>query len=190
MLNEKECIKIEKEIKQKELARDKTIQQVSEIIKLSKSIIYDTHRDNLSSAESKIIIIEKKVKDLPRNTDTSSPKIALQEFVEAITFYYYMRYNKLPKLSSFSKFNVDTEAYLLGLCDLSGELVRKAINLAIKEKFKEAINIKDLVSEIYWFFMKLDLRNSELRKKSDQIKWNLKKLEDVSWDIQKMKRGK
>jgi hypothetical protein len=34
--------------------------------------------------------------------------------------------------------------------------------------------------------MKFDLRNGELRKKFDEIKWNLKKIEDIAYDI-KMK---
>ncbi|MBT7927970.1 hypothetical protein HN695_06565, partial [Candidatus Woesearchaeota archaeon] len=29
----------------------------------------------------------------------------------------------------------------------------------------------------------MDLRNGELRKKSDAIKWNLKKIEDILYDI-------
>ena len=37
--------------------------------------------------------------------------------------------------------------------------------------------------EIYGEFLKLHLRNGELRKKSDAIKWNLKKLEEVMYDI-------
>ncbi|GAG22250.1 unnamed protein product, partial [marine sediment metagenome] len=49
--------------------------------------------------------------------------------------------------------------------------------------FKEALKIKAFVDEIYGEFLKFDLRNSELRRKSDSIKWNLKKLEDVIFDI-------
>ena len=63
----------------------------------------------------------------------------------------------------------------MGLCDLTGELGRKAVNEVIKKNFKQAEQIRELVDEIYGEFLKLNLRNSELRKKSDQIKWNLKK---------------
>jgi len=71
----------------------------------------------------------------------------------------------------------------MGLCDLTGELVRKAVNDVIKKNFKQAMEIKDLVDEIYGEFLKFNLRNSELRRKSDQIKWNLKKLEDVVFEL-------
>jgi hypothetical protein len=53
----------------------------------------------------------------------------------------------------------------------------------IAGKPKKALEIKDVVDEIYGEFLKMDLRNSELRKKSDQIKWNLKKLEEIAYDI-------
>jgi len=69
------------------------------------------------------------------------------------------------------------------LCDLTGELGRKAVHDVIKKNFSEAVIIKDIVDEIYGEFLKFNLRNSELRKKSDQIKWNLKKLEDIVFEL-------
>ena len=50
---------------------------------------------------------------------------------------------------------------------------------AIKKDFDSCLKIKDSVEEIHGEFLKFDLRNGELRKKSDSIKWNLNKLEDL-----------
>src|SRR3989338_3960973 len=58
-----------------------------------------------------------------------------------------------------------------------------AIYDVIHKNFNEAEKIKELVHDIYGEFLKLHLRNGELRKKSDSIKWNLKKLEEVMYDI-------
>ena len=66
-----------------------------------------------------------------------------------------------------------------GLADLTGELGRKAVHDAIKKDFNSVLKIRLLVEEIYGEFLKFDLRNGELRKKSDAIKWNLNKLEDL-----------
>ena len=88
--------------------------------------------------------------------------------------------NKIP---TSAQLKVDSESYLLGLCDLTGELVRKAVNEVIKKDYEAAVKIKDVVAEIYDEFLKFDLRNGELRKKSDQIKWNLKKLEDIVFEV-------
>ena len=91
--------------------------------------------------------------------------------------------NKIP---AADELEISTEPYLLGLTDLTGELVRKAINLAINKEYNEAIKIKILVEDIYEQLLMFDLRNSELRKKFDSIKYNLKKLDDLVYEI-KMK---
>ena len=74
----------------------------------------------------------------------------------------------------------------MGLCDLTGELMRKAVDEIINKNFDAALKIKELVSLIYGEFLQFNLRNGELRKKSDQIKWNLQKIEDLVYDV-KMK---
>ena len=76
-----------------------------------------------------------------------------------------------------------TVEYLLGLCDLTGEVMWRGVNSVIKKNYKEALACKDVVDDIYGQFLRFNLRNSELRKKSDAIKWNLKKLEDIAYDI-------
>jgi len=69
------------------------------------------------------------------------------------------------------------------LCDLTGELVRRVVASAIKKDFRSVIQIKELVGELYNEFLSFNLRNSELRKKSDSIKWNLQKIEDIVYDL-------
>ena len=75
------------------------------------------------------------------------------------------------------------ENYLLGLCDLVGEVVRRSINLAIKGKFDAAVEAKEFVAELYYQLSKFDFRNSELRRKFDGMKYELKKLEDLVLDL-------
>jgi len=72
---------------------------------------------------------------------------------------------------------------LLGLCDLSGELVRKAVQEGINNKNKAVLNIRKAVDELYYKILELDLRNGELRKKSDGIKWDLKKLDEMVFSL-------
>ena len=90
---------------------------------------------------------------------------------------------KNRRIPTKSDLDVSAEDYLSGICDLTGELVRKAIYDVIHKNFNEAEKIKELVHDIYGEFLKLHLRNGELRKKSDSIKWNLKKLEEVMYDV-------
>ena len=183
MLNKTEFKKLREELHRLDIKREEIIQTSREIINLSKQIIYATQRNELKSADSAIKIIKEKIKKLKKLniiTDTNINSVAFQEYVEAICFYEFVKNNKIPTKSSLG---VNSGDYLSGLCDLTGELVRKAIYNVIHKKFDEASKIKELVHDIYGEFLKLHLRNSELRKKSDAIKWNLKKLEEVMYDI-------
>jgi hypothetical protein len=59
------------------------------------------------------------------------------------------------------------------------------VKCVIDDKKNEALKIREAVEEIYGEFLNFDLRNGELRKKSDQIKWNMQKLEDLVYDLKK-----
>ncbi|MCH8004382.1 MAG: hypothetical protein IH934_07185 [Nanoarchaeota archaeon] len=187
MLDKKEFGKIRKEIADFDIKRESLIQQSREIINLSKRIIYALHRNDMKSAGSYVSEIEKKKKSLNASVwlDTNMNQVAIQEYVEALCYYHFIKYKKIPSRASLK---VDTESYLLGLCDLTGELTRKAVSDVIKKNFKQAVEIKDLVEEIYGEFLEFNLRNNELRKKSDQIKWNLKKLEDIVFELKLKER--
>jgi|TARA_B100001964_G_scaffold244809_1_gene328079 predicted translin family RNA/ssDNA-binding protein len=181
MLNKKEFKKIRKEISDSDAKRESTIQQSREIISLSKRIIYALHRNDIKSASSYVKDIEKKKATLEHvSLDTNINQTALQEYAEALCYYHYIKDKKIPTKDSLK---ISNESYLMGLCDLTGELVRKAVNEVINKNFKKAFEIKNLVEEIYGEFLEFNLRNGELRRKSDQIKWNLKKLEDVVFEL-------
>ena len=183
MLNKSEFKKIREEMHKVDEKREELIHLSREIINLSKQIIYAAQRNDLKTASSVVKNIKNKVKKLKNIniiTDTNINSVAFQEYVEAIAFYEFVKNKKIPTRAIL---NVSAENYLSGLCDLTGELVRKAVYDVIHKKFDEASKIKDLVHDIYGEFLKFHLRNTELRKKSDSIKWNLKKLEEVMYDI-------
>jgi translin len=183
MLNKREFEKIREEFALFEEKRELMIKSSRETINLSKRIIYALHRGDITSASSLIKEIEKKkklVESFQGGLDTNINQTALQEYVEALCYYQFVKNKKIPTSESLK---VESVSYLLGLCDLTGELVRKAVNEVIKKNFSQALAIKELVEEIYAEFLKFNLRNSELRNKSDQIKWNLKKLEDIVFEL-------
>jgi translin len=181
MLDKKEFRSIEKDLKKFEENRESVIRQSRGIIKLSKQIIYAIHRGDTKSAHSLFKDIKDKIRKLPKQDyDTGLRKVAVQEYVEAASYLIFVAERRIPTRKVLG---VETEPYLLGLCDLTGELVRRAVNDVINKRLAEAREIKGLVEEIYGMFLKFDLRNGELRKKSDSIKYNLGKLEDIIYDI-------
>src|SRR3989338_1334124 len=183
MLNKSEFSKIRQEMHRIDGRRESIIQLSRDIISISKQIIYAAQRNDMKTASSAINDIKNKIRKLKKiniAADTSINSVAFQEYVEAIAFYEFVKNKKIPTKASLG---VSAEDYLSGLCDLTGELVRKAVYDVIHKKFDEAEKIKELVHDIYGEFLKLHLRNGELRKKSDSIKWNLKKLEEVMYDV-------
>jgi len=177
---------LRKEIESSYKKRDELITKSREVVKLSKQIIYALHRNDLKIATGLVAKIKKDAAALNtyQHVDSGSYKVAMQEYVEAVCFYEFIKNNKLP---TSKELKVKAENYLLGICDLVGELMRRAVNTAIKGKEKDAIAIKDFVSDCYYELMQFDFRNSELRRKFDGVKYELKKLEDLALNL-KLKR--
>jgi len=187
MIDKKEFEKLIKEISSYDAQREILIKNSREVLKLSKQLIYTLHRNNTLEAESIAKQLQKKKAELDKITSghkgmdfEGSYSEALQEFVEAICYYEYIKNRKIP---SKNELKVNAEDYLGGISDLTGELTRKAVIMAISKDFDGVSYIKKTVEEIHDLFLKMDLRNGGLRKKADNIKWNLKKLEDVMYDI-------
>ena len=172
---------LRKQIKKNDELREKIIVGSRPIIKDSKVAIYFIHKGDMKQAESLIKKAQKSLKELSKlDYSAGAYDVALQEYIEAVA---YLNFVKQGKLISDKELNVDEENYLLGICDLTGELGRRAVYSVVDEKYKEVEKIEKFVSEIYKEFLKFEFRNSELRKKSDSIKWNLKKIEEIMYDL-------
>ena len=180
MLNKEEFSKIQEDLKNKDLEREEVILLSRDIIRESKMIIYGLHRGDEVSLDKMRELFSK----LGRNCKIGIANTAAQEYVEALTYYYFVNEKRIPNREELK---VNSEEYLLGLCDLAGELVRKAVKDSIKKNFDSVLEIRDFVEELYGEFLKFNLRNGELRKKSDSVRWNLNKLEELALDVSKRK---
>jgi len=178
MLDKKEFASLRKELKAADDRREETIRLSRDIIRESKVVIYAIQRGDKADLKK----IESMLKKLKREGLTGIENTAVQEYVEAACLYYYVKDKRLPTRKDLA---VDANSYLLGLCDLTGELVRMAVKHVIQGRGQEALAITATVEDIYGEFLKFNLRNGELRKKSDSIKWNLQKLEQLSLDVSK-----
>ena len=169
------------ELEKEESRREEAITRSRVIIRLSKQVIYALHRGEIKDAQGLADEMNKKVAELKRYKDQKGMvHVAFQEYVEAKAYLHFIAKRELI---SKKRCGVATEDYLLGLCDLTGELMRKAVNSIIADDEKTVHEIYALVSDIYTQFLAFDFRNSELRKKSDSIKWNLTKIEDLIYKI-------
>lgn len=80
-------------------------------------------------------------------------------------------------------FHLDIEEYLHGLCHLSNELSRFAVNSVTSDDYKRPVRIADFISSLNMGFRMLNLKNDGLRKKFDSLKYDLKKVEEVVYDL-------
>ena len=167
--------------------REQVIKKSRDILKLSKQIIYSVHRNNLREAAKLIkkIKSEKKKAELTASKNSKlgsigAYKVAIGEYVEALLYYNFI---KSGKIVTHKYLNAAVEDYLFGLIDLTGELGRKAVQFAGKNKFKEVVKIRDAVSEIFGSLLKFDFRDNDMRRKFDSVKYDLKKLEDLVLDL-------
>lgn len=178
---------LQKEIHRYDEEREKLIKQSRVVLKLSKQVIYSVHRDEIKEASRLLSQIEKEKKILNKISQHStkmkyegSYKIAIQEYVEAVLYYSFVKTGELKEIK------VDAVHFILGLCDLPGELVRKAVFLAGKGEVNKVVKIKEKVDSIYGELLKFDFRENEVRRKVDAVKYDLRKLEDLVLDL-KMK---
>ena len=184
-ISRKEALRMKREIEDNEAVREEVYRMSRDITKESKSVIYTLHRGELQKAgkmlgkvDSAIKSLNAKVRHSTLLRATASP--AFQEYAEASALYSFIRGTKLP---TAGELGMSAQDYLCGLSDLTGELARIAVMRASKKDYKTISHIRDLTEEIYGVLIHIDLRNGELRKKADAIKWNLKKIEEIIYDI-------
>ncbi len=187
MLNKADVDAMRKEMLAYDSKRELLIKKSRDVLKLSKQIIYAVHRDELKQAEHLIAEIKKEktaLQKLAGNDEflltEGSYKVALQEYAEALLYFSVIHSKRLATKKDLA---IPTFYYVLGLCDLSGELVRKAVYLAGKDRYAEVIEIKNLVDSIYGELLAFDFRDNEIRRKFDSVKYDLRKLEDLVLDL-------
>jgi len=176
--------KLEQEFKEYDSLRELLIKKSRDVLKLSKQLIYAVHRDEISKATSLLKDIEtertaldKIAKKHPKLVFEGSYKVAIQEYAEAVLYLNFIKTGKLTNLK------ISAIHYILGLADLPGELVRKAVFLAGKGEHEKVTKIRDIVDKIYGAMLKFDFRDNEIRRKVDGIKYDLRKLEDLVLDL-------
>ena len=185
MLDGKDFKEIKRDLEENNEISELLYRDSRDLVGLSKKIIFALHRGKLKEAEGFVSGIEKlkkkmqaTVKENQNLRHHNSYATAMQEYVEAICYLTFVKNKKIP---SKKQLGVESEEYLSGLCDLSGELVRKAVDLAINGDIKSVKEIKVFVGEFYGLLLELN-PYGELRKKADQARWNLNKLEDLVYE--------
>ncbi|KAJ5493068.1 Translin-1 [Penicillium diatomitis] len=80
-------------------------------------------------------------------------------------------------------FHLTIEEYLLALISVVEELSRLAVNSVTLGDYERPLQIGNFIKDLFAGFQLLNLKNDILRKRSDGIKYSVKKVEDVVYDL-------
>lgn len=87
------------------------------------------------------------------------------------------------KVNKQSGFHLDLEDFLMGLLQMASELSRLAVNSVTAGDYGRPLLIKKFVTELDAGFRLLNLKNDSLRKRYDALKYDLKKVEEIVYDL-------
>ncbi|KAI9008945.1 translin [Phycomyces nitens] len=90
---------------------------------------------------------------------------------------------KVDLHNNMTSFHIQLEDVLHGYISLISELSRLAVNAVTVGDYGRPIRISKFVKDLSGGFQLLNLKNDNLRKRFDGIKYDVKKIEEVVYDI-------
>ncbi len=168
--------KIDKHINEKDKIREQALKYSRDIIINCRKAIQTLHRDHFKEAESyiknssaKLIELYDFTKNYPDLFHSGFVENAAQEFVEAQCFYNIKKGNDLPDPDSLQ---TTYSSYLMGLCDVVGELRRGALDFVLHGDSEKAHTYLDHMDTIYEAIMGFDYPSGliPIKRKQDMVR--------------------
>lgn len=166
--------------------RRELIGRANDALSKSKRAIFALHRDDVTQASSLLQEAEKLFKSIEGNFKRfpnlkyeGAYKAALEEYAEASLFKLWFETRKLGKIDARA---MEPEIYLAGLSDTTGEIVRYAMRQVSNGNTHAVEEAREVVTMVIEFFLEMDL-TGYLRTKFDQAKKNLRRLEEMVYDL-------
>jgi predicted translin family RNA/ssDNA-binding protein len=157
----------------------------------SKQVIALLRRDNFDEAKKLLLATQDKFKEVnvlakeeKRVLEENFYQEGVEEFVEAFTLFNYLQkpVKKIPKY-----IQVTPEQMIGGICDFTGELVRKAVNAAGKGDIKILEKYHREIEGIAEELTKIGFKG-KLRQKYDEVERNYRRMEQILYDV-RLKRS-
>jgi translin len=173
--------KIDQRIGEKEKIREEALKTSRDIIISCRRGIQQLHRDQMPEAEeyirqasAKLVHLFDVTKDHPDIYHAGFVENAAQEYVEIHCLYNIMKGEDLPDPDSIQ---TTSSAYLLGLCDVVGELRRGALDFMLVGNTAKAGEYLEYMDRIYDAIMSFDYPSSlvPVKKKQDMVRGLIEK---------------
>ncbi|KAI9105120.1 hypothetical protein K1719_022836 [Acacia pycnantha] len=193
--------------------RERVVKASRDVTMNSKKVIFQVHRMSKYNKEE---VLEKAEKDLAAVTNQHVSRLVkelqgtdfwklrrayspgIQEYIEAATFYNFCKTGSLLKLDeinstllplsdpSFEPLQINVLDYLLGLADLTGELMRLAIGRISDGELEFAEKICRFVRDIYrdlTLVVPIMDDSSDMKTKMDTMLQSVMKIENACFGV-------
>lgn len=121
-------------------------------------------------------------------------RFVLQRLVFLVAFIVYLEKEELVSREQAAStlcieldwkdgFHLDLDDYLMGILQLASELSRLCMNVVIAGDYDTPRRISHFMTNLDAAFRLLNLKNDMLRKRFDGLKYDLKKVEEVVYDL-------
>jgi len=172
----------------KKLKLNNDARQIANNIRIdSKKSIALLRRDNFKLVQKVFEVIYKNFKNFNKIAKQEMGIIyegfyseAVEEYIEALTFYQFLSKDKSRGMPKYIK--ATPEHVIAGICDFTGELVRKSVNMAKKENLKQLEKFYKTIDNIAEDLTRIGFRG-KLRHKYDEVERNLRRMEQILYDI-------
>ena len=186
MLDKKFFQEVRKELLNYAQKRRDVIKFAGDAQFLSKKTIFalqagsvDEAKKTLNEAKKILVELSKKFKATADLFDEGSFKAALEEFVEASLFLFFVENKTITKIKDLK---IDSDIYIGGLCDVPGEILRFAIKSATERNIKEVKRCYAAAEEIINELVDMNLTGYN-RQKFDQAKQSLNRLQQIVYEV-------
>ena len=173
--------KIDKHIDEKDKTREKALRSSREIIIRCRKAIQCLHRNQNEEADSfiqeastKLAHLYDMAKEYPDLIHAGFVENAAQEYVEAHCLYNIMHGEDLPDPDTIQ---TTYSSYLMGLCDVVGELRRGALDSILAGEASKANEYLHHMDEIYDAIMSFDYPSGliPIKRKQDMVRGLIEK---------------
>lgn len=166
--------------------RREVIKVSGDALAASKRAIFALHRDDQGKADQLLADAGKMLESVRESAKTNddlagegSYRAALEEYFEAKLYHLWLKDGKIGPLEGEPD---DYKIYLAAASDLTGEIQRRQVRLATEGTADEVRRLRDDIEAVVGQLLNMDL-GGYLRTKFDQAKNNLRRAEDVLYDV-------
>jgi len=170
---------LEKTLRELDEKREFVIKRSRDVQKSAKQAIYALQRLNVARANElidscEVILGNELLPAVQADPELRYGSVAscAEEYAEAVIFRAYLvnSASPFPMLKEEFKLALSADEYLGGLFDATGEIQRHAVVCATKRDVATVERAREYVDYVMGRAQQFDLRNGNLRKKSDTIK--------------------